>query len=609
MQSQTQAIGGQVLATRWALLLLCCWLCGHITQAQGADTSGDGPVRVHGVVVNAVTQVPIGRALVTSVDQRMAIRTDDKGRFEFEMRAPSSHDSQLRGQPERRTAYIVARKPGYLAMEPPLPVLLNDQSTLKTEIRLQLMPEATISGLTTTSGTDSPSDLNVQLLRKQVQDGTAVWMQADAKQTDARGRYRFGGLTPGEYKIVTAEWIDRIGPYPVTGGKPVLGFPPQAFPSGSSVATAGIIHLEGGQNVEADINLRSAPYYAVEIPISSRSRLDFVAVTVEGEDDANYSLGFDGRTQLVEGLLPDGVYRLTVSMNPGQSEPGKTANILIGTGNLTVADKPVHESPIKLLPGVTIPITVREEYTGHDPDQQSVASVAAPAADSTASQNTDPPPEPQPLRDPEGKIIHPRAVELFLLPTTGRGNGFGITSSPQDEPGTEGLMLENVSPGSYRVQVNPRRGYAASVAANGINILREPLVIAPEATTSAISIVLRDDVATISGTVSTNSAKEVDPPMPHSVWAFPLGDEDSARFAAGLQNQDGKFTITGVVPGRYLILASKTESLNLEYRNRDVMKTYESKGVIVNVSSGQAINVELKEEITDDSWTETETVD
>jgi hypothetical protein len=138
--------------------------------------------------------------------------------------------------------------------------------------------------------------------------------------------------------------------------------------------------------------------------------------------------------------------------------------------------------------------------------------------------------------------------------------------------------------------------------------LREALVIAPGKTPPQIAIVLRDDVATIHGTISS-AAKQDSTPRPRIVWAYPLGDDAVARPASGFQQPDGTFTINGVVPGRYLVLAAQTGSLNLEYRSREVMKAYESKGVIVSVSPNQAADVELKNLVMDESWDVMETVD
>jgi hypothetical protein len=597
MPSKTHASGGHLRARRWLLLLLCSWTWAHAVRAQGAASPGETPVlRVYGVVVNAVTQAPISRALVTTADQRMALMTDYKGRFEFEIKASASQTSPMRGFPGAGAAYLVAKKPGYLVMGPPFALLLSDQSALKREVRLKLMPESAISGLIATQGADPPSGLTVQLVRKQVQDGEAVWTQAEAQETDARGRYRFGGLMPGDYKVVTAEWVDRIGQFPPPGGKPMLGYPPEAFPNGSSSATAGIIHLGGGQNVEADLNLRSAPYYSVEIPVLG-SPGDYVGVNVESENGPGYSLGINRRTQRVEGALPDGVYHITVTESAGQQQ-GKAPIFFVGSGELTIAGKVVQASPIKLLPGATIPVAVREEFTGPDPDQPVVNAVAVSAGPTAVQAVT--------LQDPEGNISRPRPVEVFLMSGDRSAGGFGLRNLQLGEPGSEDLVLENVLPGSYRVQMNARRGYVATATAKGVNLLQERLVITAGAASPTISIVLRDDTATITGTVSEVVGKPGGSPGTHAVWAYPLADVESARPVAGFEQPDGKFTLNGVVPGRYLVLASKGETLNLEYRNRDVMKAYESKGVIVTVSSGQTANVELKESVLDDNWPETE---
>ena len=590
-----------------AACLVRCLLCGCIVvaaaYAQEIASSNGTPVRVHGVVLNAVTRAPIRRALVSSVDQHMAVMTDDKGRFEFEVKSPASrastNDAVLSGF--YGNVFISARKPGYLPQEMQTEVPISDQDALKAELRMQLMPEATIMGTVSSSSAEPLSGLLVQLLHRQVQDGTAIWQPAQSIQVDARGRFRFGALMPGQYKVITAEWIDRVGPLATVSDKPMIGYPPQAYPNGTTPATAGIIHLGGGQSVAADVTLRAARYYTVDLPVRSDSVATVVGVTVASDSGSGYGLGFNGQPPHVEGALPDGIYHVTVTQSGGSNQQGPLQSILVGTQELTIAGKPVHGPTISPLHGATIPISVREEYTRPDPNDQSTVVTSGPVPDRVLTgavplQSTDV------QEGTDGKVAPqnppappPRVVDVSLTPVD---DVIGMVSSnQQDDPGG-GTSLANVSPGKYKILANARRGYVASITANGVDLLREPLVIESGAASPALEIVLRDDYATITGAIPAAFLKAASLSSPLLVMAYPIGDEGGARPVGGLIEAGGKFTISAAVPGTYLVLASQGQAANLEFRNKKAMKAFESRGVTVSLSPGQTQSIELKDVVT-----------
>ncbi len=588
-----------------AALLVCAWTPAVAAHAQAISPSDAAPVRMHGVVLNAITQAPIRRALVTTLDQHMAVMTDDKGRFEFEARVPANSAPADDGAGSRSftsDVFLTVRKPGYLADQRPVDVPLSGQNALKAELLLHLMPEAMIAGTVSTDNAESISGLNVLLLSRQVQDGRAIWMQVQTLQVDAHGRFRFGALVPGQYKVETAEWIERLGQLMLPGDKPLLGFPPQAYPNGTSPATAEIIHLGGGQSIVADLTLRAVPYYTVDIPLLNNTAASVVGVSVSKENGSRFSLGFSGQPPHVEGFLPDGSYHVTVTQSGGPDQQGALQSILTGTQELTIAGKPVHGPPITCMRGASVPIHVREEYTGPDPNEQNNTGSSPPPSQVVQE-------DPAPPGGVVGGSINvtgqaqevvlppPHSVDVSLTPAD-ETSGM-VAGNQVDQPGGKGSSIENVFPGKYTVQANARRGYIASLTANGVNLLREPLVIQAGSGAPAMEIVVRDDFATITGTVSTSGAKGV-LSAPLLVMAFPL-DENSTRPNGGIV-EGGRFSIPNAVPGKYFLLAVSGQALNLEYRSKEAMMAYESKGMIVDIAPRQTLTIELKSAITSNDW-------
>jgi len=66
-----------------AILLRCSAPPAKLLGQDVGSSSGSG-FHIHGVVLNALTNKPVVRVLVTSMD--MATMTDSEGRFEFDVR-------------------------------------------------------------------------------------------------------------------------------------------------------------------------------------------------------------------------------------------------------------------------------------------------------------------------------------------------------------------------------------------------------------------------------------------------------------------------------------------------------------------------------------------
>jgi hypothetical protein len=155
--------------------------------------------------------------------------------------------------------------------------------------------------------------------------------------------------------------------------------------------------------------------------------------------------------------------------------------------------------------------------------------------------------------------------------------------------------VENAREGKYRVWVMPNRGYVASATSGGVDLLHQPLVVGIGGASAPIEITLRDDTATLGGTVS---------PIPPTggesnlygggvfVFCYPI-ESEVGRLVQGFAGADGKFSIQNLPPGRYLVLAFSTPNQNLEYRNQEVLRQYESKGTIVTLGPGQKAEVKV----------------
>jgi hypothetical protein len=533
---------------------------------QDVGSSSGSVFHIHGVVLNALTNKPVGRALVTLME--LAALSDSDGRFAFDVRLSMGNladEAALRpslGVPSGFPMVLMARRPGYLTMQRPTMLLLRDKSPEVPELTIRIMPESILRGRLATSAVEPPIGVQVQIFRKQVQDGLANWALVGAVQTNSRGEYRFADLPVGDYKAMTREWVENESLVPASPGQ-MTGYPPVYYPNELDLATAAPIHIAAGETAQVDLNLRAQPYYQVSIPVMNVPHGTGLNVTVGEEDGSSgFSLGFNPQTQKIEGSLPNGEYDVRI-ISFGEVQSSAAARIEIAGG-------PFHGAPISLVSSGVIPVVVREEYT---------------ADSGTATR--------------EGPVFsrigngRQRSLQLMLRPD-GTNSPTAFLRNPTGK-GNEGLVVENVREGKYRVLVMPNRGYVASATSGGVDLLHKPLVVGAGGASAPIEITLRDDTATLDGTVSPIPPTGGEP-NPYGagvfVFCYPI-ESEVGRLVQGFAGVDGKFSIENLPPGRYLVLAFSTPNQNLEYRNQEVLRQYESKGTIMSLEPGQKAEVNV----------------
>ena len=154
----------------FALSLIVFANAGSAAQEPLAGKTGDLSV-VRGTVINSVTRVGVGRALVHSLDNRFATLTDEGGHFEFKIPRTEnqtsgstsseptsvfvSASSDGGAQASEAAALLMlqatiisfqlrARKPGYLT-DTNAPDLTTSEDGVQ-ELTIALVPEALLTG-------------------------------------------------------------------------------------------------------------------------------------------------------------------------------------------------------------------------------------------------------------------------------------------------------------------------------------------------------------------------------------------------------------------------------------------------------------------------------
>jgi hypothetical protein len=552
------------------IILLAGWVvCARQGFAQNLQPDNQANI-VRGIVVNAVTHEPIGRALVYSPDNRYAMLSDGEGHFEFTLPKAAADDGGVTfatGNSGKLT-FLMARKPGFLDD----PHGTRSVEVLRgAELTIALMPEALIKGRTTLPAAYPARGVDVQLFARQVQDGSPRWMQKNSARTNSNGEFRFAELEPGTYKVLTREWMDNDPEATAPGGQ-LYGFPPVYYPSATDFASASTIQLTAGQTFQGDFSLVRQPYYPVKIPVTNTEQNGGMNVTVlpQGQRGPGYSLGYNRGRDVIEGQLPNGKYLVeAATFGPDFS--------MSGSVNLTVGGAPAEGPAMVLARNNSISVNVKEEFNtaeGHSSGSSS-----------------------------DGKHMYAihglHGPRLDLQIGVAAADDFGPQGSGSiREPAganDDSLLLENIAPGRYWLRLHASRGYVASATMGGKDLLRESLVVVPGAN-ATIEITMRDDNAELEGTLIGVPATPAGSGRSSSqgfVYCIPL-PESSGQFLEIPTSFDGRFEYRMVAPGVYRVIAFGSPQQDIPYRDAEAMKAYETNGQIVHFAAGQKVTLQLQ---------------
>jgi hypothetical protein len=532
---------------------------------------------VRGTVINSTTQAPVPRALIYSADNRFAKFTDDDGRFEFRVPRAQSPQAQESGGSFRNATqpivtmgmHIGARRPGYFDGSSDL--WLDSSSGEPLELRIFLTPEALIVGRVNLPSNDGTDKIQVAIYRRQVQDGSAQWVQAGNVTSRANGDFRFANLHEGDYKLFTEELLDQ-DPLTLDPRGPRFGYPPVYFPSAADFESAAVIHLKAGQTLAASLSPVRREYHPVKLNVLGAS-MQGVAVSVEPQahPGPGYSLGFNQSDSSIQGMLPNGTYSVEVIRYGPEGGSGFL--------NFSVNGAPVVGPTLAVVPHSAIPVTVHDERTKAD------GTTVALAGPSPGGPN----------------LLNAFQLRLVTTDEFRRAGAYVAQAPPPAEDGS--AQINNVRPGTYRVRsaCSPL-GYLAAISSGGTDLLQQPLVVGAGASISPLEVTVRDDGAEVDGSIEdwpqpvrrsatsglhavrTNTSTVVLSPMPDS----------TGQFCQTWINTSGDFHFPQVAPGDYRVLAFERLPSDLEYENREAMRQYESQAQELHLAAGQKEHVRLK---------------
>jgi Carboxypeptidase regulatory-like domain len=507
----------------------------HVGSNGTSDaSSGTGQYKLSGTVVDAVTGVPIRRAMVQLMGmQAQAVLTDEGGKFRFENLA--------QGQ-----AVIYAHKPGYTdsSGESPVRVMIGANTS---PLVLKLDPESAIAVKVTGEDGEGVEGLPVRVLGSQVQQGRRYWEYHGGGQTDEQGEYRAGNLVPGKYYVSVGPSFRPVGHVGDGAQGSDVGYPRVFYPNATELEGAAAVEVNPGRRARLELALSTVPVYRISGAVvgGPPGRPCYPQLTDSSGEDIAIGVRANPVTGVFRsGEVPAGSYTLVADCT---AEGGIS---LAGRMPLHV-DSNITNVTLSLAPTASIPVDFRTNE-----------------ASAGANEN-----------NPTGRII---------LMKNQRSGRLGAAWSEQEPDGDEKhVVVKNVEPGAYSVDIHPNYGwYVESALYGSVDLLAEDLTVPEGETTEAIEITLRNDGARVSGTIRTSGS------APANGMAL-LVSSRAPRLVRVAQIVNGTFTVRDLAPGSYRALAIDRAD-DLEYANPEALRDYLTKAQDVTLSAKQESHLELE---------------
>src|SRR5437016_5594587 len=396
-----------------------------------------------------------------------------------------------------------------------------------------------------------------------------IYMNGQSSRlTGPDGKFQFDGLFAGQTPI-TVRKPGFFSEEELESGlpkfrRPVIDIGPDAspailklVPAGSDISLASPIPMVPGKRAEINFTLSPQPCFRVAGTIIGYAAGQFANLQVLNSAGKHLASGyrFDPATGAFRiPCIPSGTYTLLANAPPTapQTGPGRFLTAVLPlTVNADLSG--IH---IALLPNANIPIRMRviSSRTGSE-------------------------------RFTQQENYFPAYVQLVSHTSGMFESRHG--SQQVGERGSASLELQNIPPGTYGVEINPNGMlYVQSATSGPTNLLQSDLSIPAGSSPQPIEIILRDDGASLSGTVSLDNH-----PFTATVLAF--SEHSSTPPIIQLTDPKGFFQMPFLPPGEYKFLAVDHPE-QLEYRNPDVMRKYLVRASGITLSPDQKAKIELE---------------
>ena len=510
------------------LAILCC-AHGQIENPQRTQIP-PGPYRIAGTVINAKSGAPLASARITIADtthrpNTQSAVTSDGGRFEFHV--PTGKYS-LEGA---KRGFITAAYNQHGQFS----TAIVTGTDLDTEtLALRLAPNAVLAGKVLDEVGDAVRHAQIMVYREDHSQGMSRVNLFRGASTDDQGRYEVAQLDEGTY-FVSARATPWYAVHPTSNGGAAnrlsqvdssldVAYPITYYGDATEAEDAAPIPVRGGDRLEADIHLNPVPalHLIVRVPEDGTHTNIFPVLRRPGFDGAEQVV--TGGVQTVgpgafelTGIAP-GRYSVRMQDNGGSSKESAEVDLNSG-GELDLSSANVTSK---------IKATVKIEGAANLPSQ----------------------------------------IHLELRNTKGRVNASGVDAKGE-------ANFSDIIPGKYDVVANSQtqRYSVVRIASEAGSISGHALNVPPGASLT-VSLSLVGGSVTVEG-FAKRAGKAVSGAMIVLVPKNPEANRD--RLRRDESDSDGSFTLQGVIPGSYTVVAIEN-GWDLDWAQPAVLAAYLKRG-------------------------------
>ena len=592
---------------------LACWLIFALGFAPYRCAAAPGQeFRIAGSVVDEISRTPLARATVRIAanfkDKPFvaAVQTDSEGRFVFENLEAGKYSlsAERRGHGTQR----------FQQHENYSTAIAVGRATDSEHIVFGLLPQAAISGQVTDDATGPVREAEVLLFRKSRYGGRLQVNLDSTQRTDDEGHYRFAGLQPGTYYVAvsTRPWYAQF-----------------------AVPTMHI-QVKGPNGENLDFNLREAlsvagASYTVARPgtalAEGLSALEAVRDVTNSNEATDQAAG--AAIAVISGSEPPSALEVVYPMTYFQdaTDAARAAAIALRPGDSGIADFNLHA-----VPAVRMRIrTHNASPAGESPDntpqieytQRGLGNYNARIA--TEEALVEPgilevsglPPGPVAMRvggADSGTVEAGRTTDFDASENAGT---IAIRGTLQLEDGSAfreqgAVAFRDRASGEIRMADYSKdatlelRSPAGATVAYEVSLVNSELAVKSVAASGAkasgqtVEVSGTQDVRlTIRIANATASIKGVvlrdEKPVPGAMILLAPEDAEHnvSQFRQEQSGSDGTFSMSGVMAGRYTLVAIE-DGWNLDWADARVLAPYLAGGERLNVETGHAYDVKVK---------------
>jgi hypothetical protein len=512
-------------------------------QSSGAKTSVTTGT-ITGRVVNSSGEPLAGASIYASAlsgnARRANVTTDSHGDFKIDGLEPGLYA-------------IFATLPGYISVQRATGDAPN-YYRLGDAVNITMSKGGVITG--TVTGPNGPL-VGVGVFATRVRDADEKKLSVSfpggfERRTDDRGMFRMYGLPPGAYIIMaTRPRLGTILPSAYDFDVPTF------YPSGTRDTAAEIV-LREGDEITADIQYRGEPGHAISGKISgvvADDQLRFISgpqITLTDLRDRTPIM--NSPTSLTDNSafaiygLPDGEYELSAE----QYLPSRD-QLRSPPQHLTVRGADVTGINVKLEPLASIAGRIVFE---NDPKATCGKRKQSATPETLVYARTV-----EPAKKNEGK-----ADQSQMSPWPAPYSG----SAAADAKGS--FMVRSLVPGTYRIdpRLSASGWYTRSISfgpvptgaarTNRLTTTRDDISVRNGERVTGVTLTITEGAGLIRGRVSAGESKTL--PTRMRVYLVPADPEASGnvyRFYDTGAETEGNFTLDNVAPGKYWIMARRTE--------------------------------------------------